>query len=152
MSPTNEQLEKWEQQVTTASCFDGDWPSRARILIAEVKRLRKKCDDLTVSGFQAKLKQLDEARAEVERLRAELDAVLSDWNAIVKASGSPTNGAAIGHVAAMRAEVERLRPLLEEREIVRRLRADLEYERQLHRDAAAEVKRLRAALSGEVTS
>ena len=47
--------------------------------------------------------------AEAERLRTELDAVLSDWNALVKASGSPTNGGAIGHVAAMAAEVERLR-------------------------------------------
>ena len=39
---------------------------------AEVERLREKCDDLTVNGFQAKLKQLDEAKKEVERLQAEV--------------------------------------------------------------------------------
>lgn len=37
----------------------------------------------------------------------------------------------------------------EERELVRRLRADLEYERQLHRDAAAEVERLRKQLDDD---
>jgi len=46
---------------------------------------------------------------EIERTRAELSAVLGDWNALVAASGSKTNGAAIGHVAEMRAEIERLR-------------------------------------------
>lgn len=48
-------------------------------------------------------------RAERDALRAELAAVLSDWNAIVAASGSPTNGGAIGHVRALAAEVVKLR-------------------------------------------
>lgn len=39
----------------------------------------------------------------------ELEAVLNDWNAIVQASGSPTNGGAIAHVRAMREENERLK-------------------------------------------
>jgi len=45
-------------------------------------------------------------------LRAELASVLSDWNDIVKAIGSPTNGGAIGHAKsvlarAQKAEAER---------------------------------------------
>lgn len=48
-------------------------------------------------------------RAERDQLRAELDSVLADWNALVKASGSPTNGGAIGHVGRLRAELEAVR-------------------------------------------
>lgn len=48
--------------------------------------------------------------AERERaLEMELTAVRDEWNRMVKASGSPTHGTAIGHVAALVAEVERLR-------------------------------------------
>ncbi len=35
-------------------------------------------------------------------LKEELDAVLADWNSLVKASGSRTNGGAVGHVAEMK--------------------------------------------------
>jgi hypothetical protein len=63
----------------------------------------------------------DRIKAEAERdeARAELKSVLADWNDLVKASGSPTNGGAIGHVRAMRAELARLTtpvPLLEREE------------------------------------
>ena len=34
-------------------------------------------------------------------MTAERDSLLADWNAIVKASGSKTNGGAVGHVAAL---------------------------------------------------
>lgn len=66
MSWTNEQLADLrtyaaEHQTVDSAC--------ALSLIAEVERLRKKCDDLTVDGFQAKLKQLDEAKNEVRRLK-----------------------------------------------------------------------------------
>ena len=43
-----------------------------------------------------------------EALRAERDSVLSDWNALVSALGSPTNGGAVGHARALRAEVQSL--------------------------------------------
>lgn len=51
-------------------------------------------------------------KAECDALRVELQSVLDDWNALVKASGSPTNGGAIGHVRALRAECDALRELL----------------------------------------
>jgi len=50
----------------------------------------------------------DYARRAIEQatadLRAELASVLADWNDIVKAIGSPTNGGAIGHAKALRRE------------------------------------------------
>jgi len=45
---------------------------------------------------------------ETEEIR-ELQAVLSDWNDLVKAIGSPTNGGAIGYATALRADAERYR-------------------------------------------
>ena len=59
---------------------------------------------------------LEKAEDEIERLvsrvadlQEELQYVLSDWNAVVSASGSRSGGAMVGHVTAMRAELERLR-------------------------------------------
>ena len=46
---------------------------------------------------------------DIDALRQELAAVLSDWNSLVCASGSSTNGGAVGHVAALRREAERYR-------------------------------------------
>ena len=46
---------------------------------------------------------------DIDALRQELAAVLSDWNSLVRASGSRTNGGAVGHVAALRREAERYR-------------------------------------------
>jgi hypothetical protein len=44
----------------------------------------------------------------------ELQHVLNDWNDLVKASGSPTNGAAVGYVAKMRRDAESSAALIEE--------------------------------------
>lgn len=70
-----------------------------------------------------------ELRAALADTKEELQHVLDDWNDLVKDSGSRTNGAAIGHVAKMRAELERLRsqgvgPWIEEaaKEIVYKIR------------------------------
>jgi hypothetical protein len=46
--------------------------------------------------------------------REELTAVLADWNALVKALGSPTSGGAIGYAAALRKEARGLRTGLEQ--------------------------------------
>lgn len=51
------------------------------------------------------------AKAAIERvgeLQEELQAVLDDWNSLVKASGSPTNGGAVGYVANLRRRVGEL--------------------------------------------
>jgi hypothetical protein len=60
------------------------------------------------------------AEADLTAAREELANVLEDWNALVKASGSRTNGGAVGHVAAIvrdlvaaRKEIERLTNKLE---------------------------------------
>ena len=45
-------------------------------------------------------------------LKEELQHVLNDWNALVKASGSPTNGGAVGHVNNLRLERDRMRELI----------------------------------------
>ena len=46
---------------------------------------------------------------ELAALREELASVLTDWNDLVKASGSPTNGGAVGHVVALKTELAALR-------------------------------------------
>lgn len=51
----------------------------------------------------------DDTLKRIAELEAELASVLSDWNGIVKASGSPTNGGAIGFVRAMKAERDALK-------------------------------------------
>ncbi len=83
-------------------------------LIAEVERLREKCDDLTVNGFQAKLKQLDEAKKEVERLQAEVkrlkEVVAGYFGAGQRIQDlSDDCGLLEESNKALRAEVERLR-------------------------------------------
>jgi len=47
-------------------------------------------------------------RKERDEARAELASVLSDWNDLVKAIGSPTNGGAVGHGRALRERVAEL--------------------------------------------
>lgn len=84
---------------------------------AEVERLREKCDDLTVNGFQAKLKQLDEAKKEVERLQAEVkrlkEVVAGYFGAGQRIQDlSDDCGLLEESNKALRAEVERLRALL----------------------------------------
>lgn len=46
-----------------------------------------------------------EAADELARLRGELSFVLADWNALIAAIGSKTNGGAIGHARALVAEL-----------------------------------------------
>jgi len=70
------------------------------------------------SGYAVDV-QCAQAAAELRRLRAELQSVLDDWNALVKASGSPTNGGAIGHVKALRAECDALQADAERYRFVR---------------------------------
>lgn len=62
----------WMETPEAAQRLDGYRGLAAKLAHAEaeVERLHKKCDDLTANGFQAKLKQLDEAKKEIERLRA----------------------------------------------------------------------------------
>jgi hypothetical protein len=63
-----------------------------------------------------------ELESEKADLREELDAVLSDWNALVRAIGAPANGTAIGHAAKLKAENERLAQSAKDlREALRRL-------------------------------
>ena len=50
--------------------------------------------------------------ARLQEKEVELASVLTDWNALVKASGSPTNGGAIGYVANLKAEREGLREVI----------------------------------------
>jgi len=51
-------------------------------------------------------------------LREELAAVLSDWNALVQAIGSPTNGGAVAHARMLRERVAELeRELHRQREL-----------------------------------
>lgn len=78
----------------------------------EIERLNVALDDHYNSAWDKialLTKSLGEMTKERDDLRLELQNVLADWNEMVKASGSPTNGSAIGHVAALRKEVEALR-------------------------------------------
>jgi hypothetical protein len=56
-----------------------------------------------------RIAERDEALKATADLRAELASVLADWNDIVKAIGSPTNGGAIGHAKALRRERDEAR-------------------------------------------
>lgn len=120
----------------------------------EVKRLRAKCDDLTINGFSSQLRQLDDLRKENARLKEVVAGYhgsgqriqdLSDDCGLLESTNKAL-GAEVERLRHADAEVERLRPLLEserkfrleaenslgeERELVKRLRSDLEYERQL---------------------
>jgi hypothetical protein len=57
--------------------------------------------------------KLAAAEAREAALREELDHVLEDWNALVRAIGSPTNGGAVGYAAALRDDAERYREIRE---------------------------------------
>ncbi len=50
----------------------------------------------------------DAKTAALTTVTAELDALLAQWNDMVVVSGSKTHGGAVGHVAAMREERDRL--------------------------------------------
>jgi hypothetical protein len=73
------------------------------------------------------LETMRQAADEIEAVRGERDAILADWNALVKAIGSPTHGGAVGHANALRADAERFywlcedHPKLETRKRVARI-------------------------------
>jgi hypothetical protein len=68
---------------------------------AELQRMQDEFD-------KASLAMQDEINA----VQGELDQVLGDWNALVAASGSKTNGGAVGHVTALRAENSRMQSVV----------------------------------------
>jgi hypothetical protein len=79
--------------------------------LAEVERelaaVQKRKIDACIAFTEASDRALA-AEQKLKEAQEELSMVLSDWNAIVKASGAKTNGTAIAHVASLRAEIERL--------------------------------------------
>lgn len=112
----------------------------AMSLIAEVERLRAKCDELTINGFSAQLKQLDSLRTE--------NAMLKDVVAGYAGSGQRIQDLSddVGLLEAtnkdLSAEVERLRASLAATDELCREWRDAESKR------AAEVERLRAERDG----
>lgn len=70
--------------------------------------LCQQCMSRAGSGVYASTHDLTILREQLADTRAELSNVLHDWNAIVAASGSPTNGGAVGYVATLRADVSKL--------------------------------------------
>lgn len=56
---------------------------------------------LTHEGDEFAARVVNDLQTQLAAMTAERDSLLSDWNAIVKASGSKTNGGAVGHVAAL---------------------------------------------------
>jgi hypothetical protein len=85
--------------------FALDEQGRVEAALAELRQSLHGClngDGMTTTGSI-------EAEAELAALREELASVLTDWNALVKASGSPTNGGAVGHVVALKTELAALR-------------------------------------------
>lgn len=59
--------------------------------------------------YDAIAAELAAANERIAQMERELASVLADWNALVQASGSPTNGGAIGHVASLRRDAARYR-------------------------------------------
>lgn len=61
----------WMSTPEAAQRLDGYRELAAKVerAEAEVERLREKCDELTINGFSAQLKQLDELRKENARLK-----------------------------------------------------------------------------------
>jgi uncharacterized small protein (DUF1192 family) len=96
---------------------------RLRAQTAELRGAMQAADERLLSsgkrvGFvfgcdtpDAMADEIARLRAENAELRVELHSVLNDWNALVAASGSPTNGGAVGYVKALRVDAERHRAL-----------------------------------------
>lgn len=80
--------------ATDSFVGDAMSPSPYTAAMAEVERLRD---------------QLAEKAMRNRELREELASVLADWNALVEASGSKTNGGLVAHVAALRRDAARYR-------------------------------------------
>jgi uncharacterized protein YhjY with autotransporter beta-barrel domain len=66
-----------------------------------------------IVGLVAKCNQLlaivDQSNETTSALQTELNYVLADWNSLVAASGSRTNGGAVGYVAQMRTDLVSLK-------------------------------------------
>ena len=66
-----------------------------------------------ISGLAYKCSELDNlisTHKKIEsELQTELNYVLADWNSLVSASGSRTNGGAVGYVAQMRIDLVNLK-------------------------------------------
>lgn len=71
--------------------------------VAEASRQVQASDKL----YRAISASLTAANERIAELENELDAVLSDWNNVVRASGSPTNGGVAGHLAAIQSRLAR---------------------------------------------
>jgi hypothetical protein len=75
-------------------------------------------DYVLASDYDMLAQRCRELEGRADALSQELQATLSDWNALVRAIQSPTHGGAVGHAAgvvrerdALRAEVAQLRSL-----------------------------------------
>lgn len=75
----------------------------------ERMRRRKERHDALVPEGKDYLDEIERLRKERDEAREELNARLAELNDIVAASGSRTNGGAVGHVAAMRRDLDALR-------------------------------------------
>jgi len=84
--------------------------SDIKAVIAHVDAQQKWAESL-MRQVQYAIRRFEQAERERDALRAELDVVLSDWNAVREASGSKTNGGLAGHVGWLRSEVERLQAI-----------------------------------------
>lgn len=88
--------------------FDVNWEQQKLIIDDLRARLTTAESNLATMTANAERERLDKENTERERdqAQAELNAVLAEWNLVVKASGSPTNGGLAGHITALRAQVE----------------------------------------------
>ncbi|MFN7610245.1 MAG: hypothetical protein ACK5QX_04815 [bacterium] len=92
--------------VAVVHVYDADeMQSYARLAVEQATAdLRKEFD--SYENFSCQL--VAALRKERDEARAELASVLSDWNDLVKAIGSPTNVGAVGHGRALRERVAEL--------------------------------------------
>jgi hypothetical protein len=86
------------------------------------------------------------AEQKVKEVQEELSMVLSDWNAIVKASGASTNGTAAAHVASLRAQLQQAQ---EERDAAKQRSAEW---CALHSDVVAKHEAFQTAAINEKTT
>lgn len=106
-----------------------------------VKRLREL--DSEAEGISSVALRAADA---IETLRAERDALLSDWNAMVLAIGASKHGTAIAHAAALKARAEAAEARIKEHEgDMGTMRETVRIWRDTAKDAEAREKRLRDA-------
>jgi len=126
----------------------GQAEAALKAMRAELQSLREH-DGRDDAAIVAERERAADAENDRDTLRTELASVLGDWNALVAAIGSPTNGGAIGHAKALRAEHERLREaLVDACERMERARGILRKPGESEW-AMLDTAELRAALKGE---